>query len=76
MQFSDWYLVLFSSAKKKDQKKGVKTTQEALDEAKAAALEKDMEAGDDKGKVRIVDAFYVGRGRRISEVFLYLLVFF
>ena len=40
-----------SAAKKKEQKKGVKTTQEAIDEAKAAALEKEMESGDDKGKV-------------------------
>ncbi|XP_037087565.1 zinc finger protein on ecdysone puffs-like [Pollicipes pollicipes] len=39
-----------SVGKKKEGKKGVKTTQEAIDEAKAAALEKQMEASGDGTK--------------------------
>ena len=48
---SEQCVAVCSAAKKKEQKKGVKTTQQALDEAKAAALEKEMESGDEKGKV-------------------------
>ena len=50
------FVVCSTPAKKKETKKGVKTTQEAIDEAKAAALEKQMEGSDDKEKVTMPQA--------------------